>query len=563
MNEKTKITLVLGGIVLLVIGAVSVSFAFLSVTKKQDIANNFTSGCLNVSIENESNAITLSNTYPITDLEGLESTGYTFTIKNTCTTSSKYQINLESLNQSINTLDTQYIKTSLSSDIMDNLIQNLDSNLVTKAYIENAYVSHNLYKGTIDGNSTKEFNLKLWIDYDTTKEQGANKTYTSKINVIANPDIEVTTETEIKTTLVNDTLEGTITGNANTVKYCVSNDNKCVPNTNTTITDNKINIELDRSNDQIVCVSLNEGKTLCSNKIEKVVPITIPDIIASVNPKDTTPTFSSIATTDQGVYKVSDPVYGGYSYYWRGAVTNNYVKFAGKCWRIIRINGDGSMRLIYDGATCHANGTSTADSIAVASTAYNTSYNQSNYVGWTYTGTSQRTLSGTASNAKTQLESWYNSNIGNNSTYASKIADGKYCNDRNVASGYTWAINGSTFYYAGYKRLYTDYAPTLACNLGDVYTLKVGLITADEVEFAGGKNENNTSYYLYNGQNYWTMSPYFWNGSYVNMLAVNSNGHFDSSPVYNTAARLRPVINLKSDVTFTGNGTIDNPYVVL
>ena len=183
MNEKTKITLVLGGIVLLVIGAVSVSFAFLSVAKK------FTSGCLNISIENESNAITLNNTYTITDLEGLVMEGYTFTIKNTCTTSSNYQINLESLNQTVNTLDTQYIKTSLSSDTMDNLIQKLDSNLVTKAYIENAYVSHNLYKGKIDGNSTKEFNLKLWIDYDTTKEQGANKTYTSKINVIANPDI--------------------------------------------------------------------------------------------------------------------------------------------------------------------------------------------------------------------------------------------------------------------------------------------------------------------------------------------------------------------------------------
>ena len=89
-------------------------------------------------------------------------------------------------------------------------------------------------------------------------------------------------------------------------------------------------------------------------------------ILAGITVKPGTPTFSSIATTDQGVYKVSDPVYGGYSYYWRGAVTNNYVKFAGKCWRIVRINGDKSIRLIYDGTTCHANGTSTADSIAVA-----------------------------------------------------------------------------------------------------------------------------------------------------------------------------------------------------
>ncbi len=275
----------------------------------------------------------------------------------------------------------------------------------------------------------------------------------------------------------------------------------------------------------------------------------------------TTPDFSQTATTDEGIFGVEDGMYGETSYYWRGAVTNNYVKFAGKCWRIVRINGDGSMRLIYDGATCHANGTNTADSIAVASTAYNTSYNQSNYVGWTYTGTSQRTLGGTASNAKTQLESWYNSNIGNNTTYSSKIADGKYCNDRNVASGYTWAINGSTFYYAGYKRLYTDYAPTLACNLGDVYTLKVGLITADEVEFAGGKNENNTSYYLYNGQHYWTMSPIRWSGTNAFVFYVDAGGYLSWNNVNNTYD-LRPVINLKADTTFTGNGTIDNPFVV-
>ncbi len=277
----------------------------------------------------------------------------------------------------------------------------------------------------------------------------------------------------------------------------------------------------------------------------------------------TTPDFSQTATTDEGIFGVEDGMYGETSYYWRGAVTNNYVKFAGKCWRIVRINGDGSMRLIYDGTTCHANGTSTADSIAVASTAYNTSYNQSNYVGWTYTGTSQRTLSGTASNAKTKLESWYNSNIGNNTTYASKIADGKYCNDRNVASGYTWAISPSSmFYYAARTRLYTDYAPTLACNSGDVYTLKVGLITADEVEFAGGKFANNTSYYLYNGQHYWTMSPNWWDGSYAHVFRVDTNGYLNDTYVDWTGAGLRPVINLKADTTFTGNGTIDNPFVV-
>ena len=279
------------------------------------------------------------------------------------------------------------------------------------------------------------------------------------------------------------------------------------------------------------------------------------------------PTFSNVATTDEGVYRVSDGMYGGYSYYWRGAATTNYVKFAGKCWRIIRINGDKTMRLIYDGATCHANGTSTTDSIAVASTAYNSSYNRSEYVGWKYTSGSQRPssiTSGTNAPIKTTLENWYNTNIGNNTTYSSKIADGKYCNDRNVQSGQSWAsAPSSTFYYAAYKRIYTDRAPSLSCASLDTYSLKVGLITADEVMYAGGLNTNNTSYYLYNGQNYWTMSPNLWDGS-ANVFFVASNGYLNNGYVNYATRGVRPVINLKADTLFAsgGTGTQSNPYIV-
>ena len=295
--------------------------------------------------------------------------------------------------------------------------------------------------------------------------------------------------------------------------------------------------------------------------------ITVDEIIATLNPKVESPDFSQAATTDEGVYRVSDGMYGGTSYYWRGAATTNYIKFAGKCWRIIRINGDKTMRLIYDGATCHANGTSTTDSIAVASTAYNSSYNRSEYVGWKYTSGSQRPssiTSGTNAPIKTTLENWYNTNIGNNTTYSSKIADGKYCNDRNVQSGQSWAsAPSSTFYYAGYNRINTG-APTLSCAALDTYTLKVGLITSDEVMYAGGKFANNTSYYLYNGQNYWTMSPNYWNGGYAFVFFVNAGGYLDNGYVDWTNPGVRPVINLKADTLFAsgGTGTQSNPYVV-
>ena len=298
--------------------------------------------------------------------------------------------------------------------------------------------------------------------------------------------------------------------------------------------------------------------------------ITMDTIIAGLNAKTTTPTFSNAATTDEGVYRVSDGMYGGYSYYWRGAATTNYVKFAGKCWRIIRINGDKTMRLIYDGATCHANGTITTDSIAVANTAYNSNINKSEYVGWKYTIGVQRPssiTSGTNAPIKTTLENWYNSNIGNNTTYSSKIADGKYCNDRNVESGKVWAsAPSSSFNYAGYNKIITG-APTLSCAALDTYTLKVGFITNDEVMYAGGKFANNTSYYLYNGQDYWTMSPSWWFGpdGWAGVFIVYSAGSLSNSYMNSSGVGVRPVINLKADTLFVtgGTGTRTNPYVVL
>ena len=293
--------------------------------------------------------------------------------------------------------------------------------------------------------------------------------------------------------------------------------------------------------------------------------ITTKDIIAGLNAKTETPDFSVIATTDEGVYAVSDGMYGGTSYYWRGATTTNYVKFGGYCWRIIRINGDGTMRLIYDGATCHTNGETTTDSI-VSNTPYNSSSGKSEYVGWTYTEGLQRpdsTTSGNDSTIKTALENWYNTNIGNNIHYANKVADGKYCNDRNVENGQSWSsAPSSTMFYTPLTRRDSN-LPTYNCTSLDIYILKTGLITVDEVMYAGGRGTDNMQYYLYNGQNYWTMSPSHWYDD-VNMSYVTSSGFLSNWYAYSVFG-IRPVINLKADVVFKsgGTGTQNNPYVVV
>jgi len=308
--------------------------------------------------------------------------------------------------------------------------------------------------------------------------------------------------------------------------------------------------------------------------VTTTAPTASEKILSGITVNTTTPTFSNVATTDEGVFKVADGMYGGYSYYWRGAVLNNHVIFADKCWRIIRINGDESIRLIYNGAVltgnkCTGNGVDNSGSIAVNGQKYNTREDNGSYVGWTYKVGYQRpsaTTSGTEvdSNAKVQTETWYNSNIGNNETYASKIADGKFCNDRNTQNNEEWIATGSTN-YSPYVRANQTYKPTLSCSTGDVYTLKVGLITVDEVMYAGGKDGlSNFQFYLYNRQYYWTMSPKkVYNGyPHVYSLAMGNLGN-DGSLVTNTSIGLRPVINLKVDVMFSsGNGLQDTPYIV-
>ena len=95
--------------------------------------------------------------------------------------------------------------------------------------------------------------------------------------------------------------------------------------------------------------------------------------------KEETSNFANTATTDEGIYSAQDDY--GTSYYFRGATTNNYVKFAGFYWRIVRINGDGTIRLIYDGTSAHANGESSEDR-QIGTNAFNSTYGDNAYVGY-------------------------------------------------------------------------------------------------------------------------------------------------------------------------------------
>ena len=312
-----------------------------------------------------------------------------------------------------------------------------------------------------------------------------------------------------------------------------------------------------------------------------------------------TPNFTKTSIDDKtnGIYSSEDDL--GTSYYFRGNVTNNYVKFANKYWRIIRINGDGTIRMIYAGTSAHANGyddSSTKD-MDIGTSEFNSSDDDNTYVGYMYGTAGASTYEETHSNSndsviKEKIDTWYAENIVNteNSKY---VADAIYCNDRYVITG---TLNGYTVSgtgvgteesaYAGFGRLIT-HNPSLKCiNKNDKFTVSsnigngaltypVGLITSDEIMYAGNSSESeNNAYYLYNNDRYWTMTP----AGFVDAI------HFDvpdisSSPTSNMSildysrfysadnsiygnAIIRPVVSVKSDAISGGSGTMDDPFTV-
>ena len=164
MEKKKKKIWIIGGLVLCLVAVIGITFAFFSTGGTQDTANTFTSGCLNIELTDASSSIKLTNTYPISDVEGVDTTSYDFTVRNTCDTATNYSINLESLNEVANTLNADYIKVSLSSNTVDNVISKLSDNIVTTPELDGAYEAYTLYTASLGAHEEKTYHLKLWID---------------------------------------------------------------------------------------------------------------------------------------------------------------------------------------------------------------------------------------------------------------------------------------------------------------------------------------------------------------------------------------------------------------
>ena len=349
-------------------------------------------------------------------------------------------------------------------------------------------------------------------------------------------------------------------------------------------------------------------------------------------------------TQDSGIYPMEDDY--GTSYYYRGNITNNYVKFGkypdnyakytytssgsniyelyeyltlelcesahgtGNCatdtslagsdiyWRIVRINGDGSIRMIYDGTSAHANNENSTDRVALQGVQWNNTYNDAKYVGYMFGGANgeastskaQAQTNETNSNMKNVIENWYE-NIFKDTVYEKYISDEVFCNDRSTAdtagvwetvdkaTGYGTGMNNYTLYAAYNRMVIRGGNPKLTCtNKNDAFTMRnrvkgngmskypIGLITADELNISGSVSSmvmnQNTYVYRGSGSWYWSFSPSR-GGGYegASIFTEDSNGAALYQKVnYNTG--VVPVINLSAEYAslLVGDGTTTSPY---
>ncbi len=341
--------------------------------------------------------------------------------------------------------------------------------------------------------------------------------------------------------------------------------------------------------------------------------------------------FATVTTaSDKGMYKAQDDL--GMSYYFRGAVDNNWVKY-GKytkdtfitadsnnnyslvescnglnlCaklaskgddmyWRIIRINGDNSIRMIYTGTSAPDSNTKVVMTESTDSSGYiratsagmskfNSKYNSAEYVGYMYT-IGQQHGTGTDSTIKTYLDDWY-ANYTNLNATGTKITDQIFCNDRTASTSdvaysttnYTtltsWNSTGTEYYYGANGRVWNspvspDYKCPVASDKFTKTTAKgngklsypVGLITADELTFAGlPAGETNNSFYLHTGANYWAGSPYAFNDSNSYEFGVDDVGNLIAYYVGGSGG-VRGVVSLSSESKLLGSGTYNDVYTV-
>ena len=548
-NNKKVIIIAVAIIVLLSLG---ITYAYLTTTLHGKEEYMVRAGSLGLRLE-ESNELTLERQIPIEDSEGMKLDGFNFSLINEGNIDTDFTIYLDDieLDEGETRMPDSAIRYSLTKD---SVVGNA-SDLTSMGVNPNRVVD----TGTVAVDETINYTLRIWIDYDATTEEASGKTFKAKLRVETSQHV--------------------------------------IPETTKQILANN---------------EVKEGPVDMFNYASNG------SYISSFDPEEGPQYGSEPSQVTNGLYSMNDE--DGVSYYYRGAVTNNNVQFGeyasdyyvyennglyyqslescreanvgyeDECtqvklanagdkmyWKIVRVNGDGSLRLIYNGTSANPDNSDLVNSFAVGISPYNLESNDPKYTGYTYDN-------GTDSFIKKEVDTWYKNTL-ESSIYDSKVIGGRFCSD---SSGYKPAseydINPILFggdltdiymYSSMGDRLANfqknspgNNDPTLSCpateeTYGGSYRLKAGLITADELTLAGESSYVVGNSYLNPGDSqmwYWSMTPAVFN--FGDARVWDEFEVLDRDYVYIGFA-VRPVINVTTDDGFTsGDGTASSPYKI-
>lgn len=646
-KKKVNMIVLVVSVILMLIG---LSYGYFFIRKNQKNNNVAGSECFKLEFSNESEAINLSNMYPISDEEGKKQVPYSFTITNTCDMLAGYTVNMEMLEG-----------TTLNSKYLDVLVNNEEIKLLstyeaTDTVIANSTESRILTKGTLAYNDSVDYTVRFWMDKDVEDIESMNKLFKSKIVISATPsswnpkdagydtihdailanEYQTTPEDAIKKieakgepdlsqtapvikwvektgstttrSVVKPTADAissipelsnlsqdeqymyictTKSFNSDTSRYSLSDCSLKNPTTLDYSRETKYYYSVEymsyNHQDQKIYSARNHGNTEVFQIVGATKSISTQTTngvryavnVYSLSCVTLTGMELEIDKSDKGLYQGTDDY--GTTYYYRGNVKNNNVYFAGFYWQIVRINGDGSIRLIYDGTEKNATGNNQIlDNVKFNNLSKSPAY--AGYMfgdpfGTTYDSVHNNTNSSTI---KEYIDFWYKNNF-DNTDYKNYLSlSTGFCGDRTFSKGDGISSDKYT-YFKAYSRATLNTADFVCSNENnDLYTVKsssignksltypIGLITFDELIYSGlSANSYNTHAWSYSTSKYWTMTPSFYSISGNKIFSMHPYGFVYLSSAGDSSFGIRPVINLKSDVKITGGiGTSNDPYVI-
>ena len=566
-NKKKQIIITLIAIISLIVITVGVTYAFFNYAKEGTTDNTIKTGSITflyTEVSGVGKGISLTEAYPVADSIGKVQVGegkvFDFKVTSNISMNSSIGYQVTARKKTGSTLDDDAVKvylTEVNGTEQELLLSKYSELSQTDRVDSNEFDERILYETTVPANTSnyeKNFRLRMWISDDTDFSDGSmnDKTFTLTVNVYADGKV-VTDNLDTTNTLdsitVSDCTLDPVFNSATTEYSCKVPNSVSSVTVNATSTSTKSKVRGLGIKDLAVGKNTLPIRVIAEDGSEKIYNVNVTRKQAVQNVSifgkiyQTTGDFPTLTTSsnnskdDNGLYKSTDTNSGKPTYYFRGNVENNYVSFAGFTWRIVRINEDGTIRIVMqDGINNNAR----------------YAFNSNNYMYYS------------DSTIKSLLTSWYNTNIVSKG-YDSYVAVGNYyCEQSKVKYDRSDVTTGKSDAVT-----YVNYTPDFKCvtdgNGKGVVTDSVGLITYDEVSYAGGYfDKNNNTIYLNIGKYFWTMTPVgLIKNSYYSQWCVTSSGSISGNGSGDTTNNIvRPVINLKSDTQVSGTGTSSDPFVV-